>query len=175
VDWANILANGIAAKIYLVHRRDQFRAAPASMAILESHIAAGRVEKITPYQLSALTGDAASGTLTAVTVTDLDGHARTLPCDALLCFFGLSTALGILERISLAQEGHGIIIDPTTAATSRTGIFAAGDIATYPHKLKLILTGFAEITAAAHSIYRHIHPDKPLHMVHSTTRGIPKT
>lgn len=169
IDWANILGN-IADHVYLVHRRDAFRAAPESLRQLDTHVAAGRVTKVTPYQLGALTG--ANGTVKTVTVHDLDGNTRDLTADALLCFYGLSTSLGPLANFGLSLDGDHIVTDPTTAATNVVGIFAAGDMATYPHKLKLILTGFAEITQAAHSIYAHLNPNKPLHFVHSTTKGI---
>ena len=171
IDWANILAP-LAAKIYLIHRREQFRAAPASLNALSTHIESGKVEKITPFQLGALHGD--HGQISALTLHDLDGNSRNIPADALLCFFGLNTSLGAIGTFGLELDGHQIRIDPATGETSRPGIFAAGDIATYPHKLKLILTGFSEISGAAHAIYRFLNPGQELHMVHSTTRGIPK-
>ncbi len=173
VDWANMLAPR-AHHIYLVHRRDQFRAAPASLNTLESHISAGRVEKITPYQLTSLAGNPETGIITHVGVTDMDDRPRDLPANALLCFYGLSSNLGILAGLGLSMQGAHLVIDPTTGATDQPGLYAAGDIATYPHKQKLIMTGFAEISQTAQAIYGALYPDRPLHHVHSTTKGIPQ-
>lgn len=170
LDWANTLAP-IAQHIYLVHRRDQFRGAPHTLSQLETHVATGKIEKITPYQLAALHGS--NGQINTVQVADLQGKTRNLSADALLCFFGLSSHIGPLANFGLALEGDRIMIDPTTAATNVPGIYAAGDICTYPHKLKLIMTGFAECMQAAHAIYAGLNPDRALHHVHSTTRGVP--
>jgi thioredoxin reductase (NADPH) len=111
--------------------------------------------------------------LTHVVVADLDGHTRRLPADRLLPFFGLSTNLGPLAEWSLELIGGRIAVDPATCATSRPGIFAIGDIAHYPGKLKLILSGFAEAAAAAHAIWPLVYPGEELHFEYSTTRGVP--
>ncbi len=91
----------------------------------------------------------------------------------LLPFFGLSMSLGPIADWSLALERNQIVTDPATAATSKPGIFAVGDVVHYPGKLKLILTGFAEAAIAARSAYALIHPETPLHFEYSTTAGIP--
>jgi thioredoxin reductase (NADPH) len=170
VDWANSLAE-LAAKIYVVHRRPKFRAAPESVAMMERLVSAGQVELVVPYQLHGLEGS--QGTLSAVTVQTLEGETRRLEADALLPFFGLAMNLGPIARWGLALDRNHIKVDPATFETSAKGIHAIGDIATYPGKLKLILTGFAEAAAAAHAAYARVHPGEALHFEYSTTKGVP--
>ena len=138
---------------------------------LKALVAEGKVDLVVPYQLHGLEGE--EGQLHAVTVATLDGEVRRIEADVLLPFFGLSMSLGPIADWSLDLERHQIRIDPATAATSRAGVFAIGDVVSYPGKLKLILTGFAEAAIAARSAYALIHPDKPLHFEYSTTSGVP--
>lgn len=170
LDWSILLAD-IAAKVMVVHRRDKFRGAPDSVAKLHALAEAGKIELVTPYQLHGLEG--AGGRLSAVTVATLEGEVRRLDADVLLPFFGLSMNLGPIADWGLALDKSHIAIDQATAATSAPGIFAVGDIATYPHKLKLILTGFAEAASAAHAIHPLAHPGEVLHFEYSTTSGVP--
>lgn len=170
LDWSILLAD-IAAKVMVVHRRDKFRGAPDSVAKLHALAEAGKIELVTPYQLHGLEG--AGGQLSAVTVATLDGEVRRLDADVLLPFFGLSMNLGPIADWGLALDKSHIAIDQATAATSAPGIFAVGDIATYPHKLKLILTGFAEAASAAHAIHPLARPGEVLHFEYSTTSGVP--
>ena len=170
VDWANSLAE-LAAKVYVVHRRPKFRAAPESVAMMERLAAAGRIELVVPYQLAGL--DGSGGRLAAVTVQTLEGQIRRIEADALLPFFGLAMNLGPIARWGLALERNHIKVDPATFETSAKGIHAIGDIASYPGKLKLILTGFAEAAAAAHAAYARVHPGEALHFEYSTTKGVP--
>ena len=115
--------------------------------------------------------EGAAGQLTAVTAATLDGATKRIEADALLPFFGLSMSLGPIADWQLALEHNQIAIDASTAATSKPGIFAIGDVVTYPGKLKLILTGFAEAAIAARSAYALVHPETPLHFEYSTTSG----
>jgi thioredoxin reductase (NADPH) len=170
VDWALSLAE-IAERVLVVHRRPKFRAAPQSAARLTRLAEEGRIDLIVPYQLHALEG--ANGQLSAVVVADLAGGTRRLDADCLLPFFGLATELGPLAGWGLDIEHHHIRVDPATCATSRPGIFAIGDIATYPGKLKLILSGFAEAALAAHAIHPLVYPGQALHFEYSTTKGVP--
>ena len=170
VDWALSLVD-VAERIMVVHRRPRFRAAPESAARLDALVRAGRLELVVPYQLSGLEGE--DGRLSAVRVATLEGEERRLPADALLAFFGLSMSLGPIADWGLDLDRHHIRVDPATAATNRPGLFAIGDIATYPGKLKLILTGFAEAAQAAHAIRARIYPDEVLHFEYSTTKGVP--
>ena len=170
VDWAVALA-GIAASVQVVHRRAKFRAAPESVRRMEALSEAGKVELVIPYQLDSL--DGADGRLEAVIVRDLDGGTRALPADALLPFFGLSMNLGPIAEWGLNLDRNHIAVDPSTSMTSRDGIYAIGDIATYPNKLKLILTGFSEAAMAAHAIHPRVFPGEALHWEYSTTKGLP--
>ena len=170
VDWALAL-NGIAARVHVVHRRGKFRAAPETAAQLDAAAARGEIDLVVPYQLHALHG--AAGALNAVEVADLDGATRRIAADILLPFFGLATALGPLAEWGLALERNHLTVTPATMATSTPGIFAIGDIAAYPGKLKLILQGFAEAAVAAHAIHPIVYPDVALHFEYSTTKGVP--
>ena len=170
VDWALALAE-IAERVMVVHRRAKFRAAPESAARLQHLADTGQIDLVIPYQLHALDGD--GDALRAVIVADLDGNKRRLEADRLLPFFGLATDLGPLAEWGLDLSHHHITVDPASCATSRPGIFAIGDIATYPGKLKLILSGFAEAALAAHAIYPLVHPGEALHFEYSTTKGVP--
>ncbi|HKF62085.1 MAG TPA: NAD(P)/FAD-dependent oxidoreductase [Dongiaceae bacterium] len=171
VDWAISLAE-VAAAVYMVHRRPKFRAAPESVSRMEALAKAGKIEMVVPYQLAGIEGHDKG--ITAVTVATLEGATRRLEADALLPFFGLAMNLGPIAEWGLELERHHIKIDPATCATSRPGIFAIGDIATYPGKLKLILCGFSEAAMAAHAIYPLVHPGEALHFEYSTTKGVPK-
>jgi thioredoxin reductase (NADPH) len=172
LDWTLSLAE-LAAKIYVVHRRPQFRGAPESVARMHALAseAGGKVELVVPYQLAGLAGS--DGRLAGVEVKTLEGQSRMLEADALLAFFGLSMNLGPIARWGLALEQHHLLVEPSTCQTSVPGIFAIGDIATYPKKLKLILSGFAEAAQAAHAIRPLCRPGEVLHWEYSTTAGVP--
>ncbi|WP_428245762.1 NAD(P)/FAD-dependent oxidoreductase [Ferrovibrio sp.] len=168
VDWALAL-QGVAARIYMIHRRAQFRAAPESVARLQA-LAGNGVEFVVPYQLSGLEGDGAA--LRGVLVESLEGETCRLEAQHLLAFFGLKSDLGPLQHWGLDLERHQLRVDPATCATNEPGIHAIGDVATYPGKLKLILTGFAEAASAAHALYPRLK-GKALHFEYSTTKGVP--
>jgi thioredoxin reductase (NADPH) len=170
VDWALGL-RGFAASIQVVHRRPRFRAAPETAAQLDAAAAAGEVQMVIPYQLHALHGS--GGRLASVEVADLDGKTRHLQADVLLPFFGLSMDLGPIAHWGLELARHHVAVTPATCETSTPGIFAVGDIASYPGKLKLILQGFSEGAMAAHAIHPIVHPDVALHFEYSTTKGVP--
>ena len=170
IDWTLSLAD-IAEKVYVVHRRPKFRGAPESVARMEALARDGRIELVVPYQLSGL--DGADGQLTAVRVATLDGEEKALPADALLAFFGLSMNLGPIAEWGLNLERSHITVTQPSCATSAEGVFAIGDIATYPGKLKLILCGFAEAAQAAHAIHPLVHPGEALHFEYSTSKGVP--
>jgi len=170
VDWALSLSE-VAKHISVVHRRPKFRAAPESEARLKALADSGAIDLVIPFQLSGLEGE--SGQLTKVIVQSLEEETKELPADVLLPFFGLSMNLGPIAEWGLGLENHHITIDPATGATNRPGIYAIGDIATYPHKLKLILNGFAEGAQAAHAIRKFLYPEEILHFEYSTTKGLP--
>jgi thioredoxin reductase (NADPH) len=172
VDWALSLAE-VADRIYMVHRRAKFRAAPGSVEQLHelAHRRPDKLELVVPYQLRGLEGR--EGRLDAVLVANLEGEVRRLEADILLPFYGLSMNLGPIADWGMNLDHSRIIVDPATAATNRPGIFAIGDIASYPGKLKLILSGFAEAALAAHAIYPLVHPEQELHWEYSTMKGLP--
>ena len=132
----------------------------------------GRIELVVPYQLAGLEGS--KGALSAVLVQTLEGETRRIEADALLPFFGLAMNLGPIARWGLALERNHIKVDPASFETSAKGIHAIGDIASYPGKLKLILTGFSEAAAAAHAAYARVRPGEALHFEYSTTKGVPE-
>src|SRR5208283_3389530 len=169
VDWALALKD--VAAVSVVHRRPKFRAAPDSAAQLEEAVQSGQVEMVIPYQLHGLVGS--QGVLSAVEVTNLDGAVKQIPADVLLPFFGLSMDLGPIAAWGLQSRMHHVTVDPATCQTSRPGVFAIGDVASYPGKLKLILQGFSEAAVAAHAIFPIVRPGEALHFEYSTTKGIP--
>jgi thioredoxin reductase (NADPH) len=155
----------------VVHRRDKFRAAPETVAKMRALADAGKIDMVIPYQLSALRGT--GGVLTGVEVETLDGDKRMLPADNLLAFFGLAMELGPIAEWGLDIHGFHIGVDQSTMATTLPGVFAIGDIATYPGKLKLILTGFAEGATAAQGAFACARPGEALHFEYSTSKGLP--
>ncbi len=165
VDWALLLSD-VARSVTMVHRRPQFRAAPESVRKLQDKVAEGKIILKTPAQLHALEGQ--DGVLSSVLIHNEANEVESLPADILLPFFGLMPSLGSIESWGLDLEAKTIKVDQSTAATNIDGVYAVGDIAGYPRKLKLIMTGFAECAQAAHAIYAHLNPAKPLHFLHST-------
>ena len=170
VDWALSLKD-VAAKVDVVHRRAKFRAAPETAAQLDAAAARGEVEMVIPYQLHAVHGS--NGALESVEVATMDGQTRHLTADVLLPFFGLSMDLGPIAGWGLDLEHSHVQVAHASCETSVPGVFAIGDIATYPGKLKLILQGFSEGAMAAHAIHPIVYPDTALHFEYSTSKGVP--
>jgi len=170
VDWAISLSE-VAKRVSVVHRRNKFRAAPDSESKLHKLAQDGVIDLVVPYQLAGLEG--ANGNLEKVIVESMDGEQKAIEADVLLPFFGLSMNLGPILEWGLGVEKHHIQVDQATASTSISGIFAIGDVATYPHKQKLILTGFAEAAQASHGIRKMLYPHEVVHFEYSTTKGIP--
>ncbi|MSP01159.1 MAG: NAD(P)/FAD-dependent oxidoreductase [Acetobacteraceae bacterium] len=169
VDWALALKD--IATVAVVHRRPKFRAAPETADQLDAAAARGEIEMVIPYQLHALHGT--GGRLVSVEVATLKGETRHLPADILLPFFGLSMDLGPIAAWGLEREGAHIQVEAATCQTSQPGVFAIGDVATYPGKLKLILQGFSEAAMAAHAIFPLARPNEALHFEYSTSKGVP--
>ncbi|UMM64313.1 NAD(P)/FAD-dependent oxidoreductase [Aristophania vespae] len=170
LDWALSLSD-IAEHVYLLHRRDRFRGAPETLAQIEEKVKIGAIEKIVPYQLHALKGQ--NGLLSGVDVISLEDEIRHLEVDHLLAFYGLSTDLGPIATWGIQTHRSTVMVNPATLETSTPGIFAIGDVASYPGKLKLILQGFSEGAMAAHAAYPIAYPETALRFEHSTSRGKP--
>lgn len=171
LDWTLDLV-GKAASVVLLHRRDDFRAAPASITKmhnlceqLEMQLVIGQVTGIETKD-----DESQEKLLTEIKVTGHDGVTRRLPLDDLLVFYGLSPKLGPIADWSLDIERKQLKVTSTEKfETNIPGIFAVGDINTYPGKKKLILSGFHEAALAAFGAAPYIFPDKKIHMQYTTT------
>ncbi|MET0280679.1 MAG: NAD(P)/FAD-dependent oxidoreductase [Steroidobacteraceae bacterium] len=168
LDWTLALAEK-ATSLTLVHRRADFRAAPASVAKMQELVSAGRMRFIEGTAQSLLVdGD----TLAGVQVKDSSGNVQQLPADRLLAFFGLSPKLGPIAEWGLDMEKKALKVDTEKFQTSVPGIFAVGDINTYPGKKKLILSGFHEAALAAFAIQAHLFPGKRQFLQYTTTSPV---
>jgi thioredoxin reductase (NADPH) len=164
LDWTLNL-QPLARSMTLVHRRDEFRAAPHSVEKMRALVAEGKV-RLMIGQATALSGS--GGRLDAVTIKTKDGEER-VPCTAMLPFFGLTMKLGPVADWGLNLEENLIPVDTERFETSTPRIFAIGDINTYPGKLKLILSGFHEAALMAQAAHRVIFPDKKLLFQYTTS------
>jgi thioredoxin reductase (NADPH) len=169
LDWAlNFAQDGPhkAESVILIHRRDGFRAAPSSVAKMKEMCEAFEMQFIVG-QITGFEEDA--GRLTRVKVTGSDGVTRGVPLDMLLVFFGLSPKLGPIADWGLGIERKQIVVDTEKFETSTPGIFAVGDINTYPGKKKLILSGFHEAALAAFGASPYVFPEKRVLLQYTTT------
>ena len=169
LDWAlNFVQEGPnkAESVILLHRRDGFKAAPASVAKMKELCDAYEMQ----FVIGQVTGmEEAEGRLTSIKVTGADGVTRVVPLDMLLVFFGLSPKLGPIADWGLAIERKQLVVDTEKFETSVPGIFAVGDINTYPGKKKLILSGFHEAALAAFGAAPYIFPEKRILLQYTTT------
>lgn len=157
---------GKAESVVLLHRREEFRAAPASVAKMKELCDNLEMQML----VGQVTGFEAQGdTMTEIKVTGTDGVTRRLPLDYLLVFFGLSPKLGPIAEWGLEIERKQLKVDTEKFETNVPGIFAVGDINTYPGKKKLILSGFHEAALAAFGAAPYIFPEKKIHMQYTTT------
>ena len=165
LDWTLNL-EPVAKSLTLLHRRAEFRAAPASVQKMFQLVEQGDVS-FKLGQVTQLHGE--GGQLRAVTVKGADGATFELPCEVMLPFFGLTMKLGPVADWGLNLEENLIPVDTAKFETSEKGIFAIGDINTYPGKLKLILSGFHEAALMAQEAHHHIYPDKKLIFQYTTS------
>jgi thioredoxin reductase (NADPH) len=165
LDWALNL-HPIASRVTLVHRRDEFRAAPHSVNSMRALVADNRMD-LAIAQLAGLKG--AEGQLSAVTLRGADQATFDLECDDLLAFYGLTMKLGPVAEWGLNLHENLVPTDTERFETNVPGIFAVGDIITYPGKLKLILSGFHEAALAAQKAHRYVFPDKKLLFQYTTS------
>ncbi len=160
LDWA-LMLEPIADRVTLVHRRDKFRAHEHSVELLNR----SRVQVVTPTEITALHGE---GTISRVSLTDVKtGNVSEHEVDAVIVNFGFVSSLGPIAEWGFEIEGGSIVVD-SRMETSIPGIFAAGDITTYPGKLKLIAVGFGEAPTAINNAKVYIDPDAKLSPGHSS-------
>jgi len=165
LDWTLNLAP-IASRLTLLHRRDQFRAAPDSVNKMMALAGEGKIDFVMG-QVAALEGE--NGRLLRALVKRGDGSNVHIVCDALLPFFGLTMKLGPVANWGITMKDGLIPVDTAAFETSVPGIFAIGDINWYPGKLKLILSGFHEAALMAQKAYRYVFPDRRLVFQYTTS------
>jgi thioredoxin reductase (NADPH) len=179
LDWALALAPE-ASQLTLVHRSDEFRAAPASLAAFRALVASGKASLIEFGNAVGYTADGDS--LREVEIRQEDGTVHRIAADHLLAFFGMSPKLGPIAEWGLTMERKALKVDTATFQTSTPGIFAIGDICDYPGKKKLILSGFHEAALAAFAAKALVEPGRKVHLQYTTTSpvmqrrlGVPET
>ena len=169
LDWSIFLAD-IASQVTLVHRRNEFRGALDSVEKVQQLKNEGKITLITPAEVVALEG---TEQLTAVGIKKTGETAQqTITVDAFIPLFGLSPKLGPIADWNLAIEKNAIKVNTFDYQTNIPGIYAIGDVNTYPGKLKLILCGFHEATLMCQSAYQRIYPDKRYVMKYTTVGGV---
>ncbi|WP_318310547.1 NAD(P)/FAD-dependent oxidoreductase [Flagellimonas crocea] len=170
LDWSIFLAD-VAKEVTLVHRRNEFRGALDSVEKVQQLKNEGKINLITPAEVVALKGE---NRLEKVTVKDTSTSEETdVEVDDFIPLFGLSPKLGPISNWGLEIEKNAIKVDNTyDYQTNIPGIYAIGDVNTYPGKLKLILCGFHEATLMCQSAYQKIHPDKKYVMKYTTVGGV---
>ena len=165
LDWTLNL-QPIAKRLTLVHRRDDFRGAPASVGKMRALVEAGGMD-LRIGQVTNLEG--ADGQLSAASIKGADGAVSRIEVDAMLPFFGLTMKLGPVADWGIDMDDELIKVDTGTFETNKPGLFAIGDINTYPGKLKLILSGFHEAALMAQRAHHYVHPEKRLVFQYTTS------
>ncbi|MDT7831196.1 NAD(P)/FAD-dependent oxidoreductase [Flavobacteriaceae bacterium S356] len=169
LDWSIFLTD-VASSVTLVHRRNEFRGALDSVDKVQELKDAGKINLITPAEVKGIEGD---DKVTGVSIVQNGEDAFILETDHFIPLFGLSPKLGPIANWGLEIEKNAIKVDNTLDyQTNIPGIFAIGDVNTYPGKLKLILCGFHEATLMCQSAYKIIHPDKKYVMKYTTVGGV---
>jgi thioredoxin reductase (NADPH) len=165
LDWTLNLAP-LASHLTLLHRRAEFRAAPDSVNKMMALVGEGKIDLVVG-QVTSLEG--ADGQVSKAVVKTNDGSDFHIACDAILPFFGLTMKLGPVANWGIKLDGNLIPVDTEKFETNIPGIFAVGDINTYPGKLKLILSGFHEVALMSQKAHRYIYPDKRLVFQYTTS------
>lgn len=169
LDWTLAL-HSKAAKITLIHRRADYRAQPASVSKMKSLVDDETLTELQGQVRSVMTDD--KDNFAGLEVMDADGQRREIQADEVFVFWGLTPNLGPVADWGLDIDKRHIHVDTEKFQTSEPGIFAVGDINTYPGKKKLILSGFHEAALAAFGIQQHIHPEKKVRLQYTTTSPI---
>jgi len=164
LDWAIELSEN--SKIQLIHRRDEFRGAQASVDKIHELTKQGKIQLLTQYQLNSINGDSK---ITSIKIKNEDGNIKEIETDYILGFFGLIMQLGPIVNWGLNLDKKLIPVNTENFETNQKGIFAIGDICTYPGKLKLILSGFHEGALAARGCFKYAKPDEKLRFEFTTT------
>jgi len=170
LDWTIFLAEGVASAVTLVHRRPSFRGHPDSVQKVMDLAEAGKINLITNAEVVGVSGD---GNLNALDVKHKSEGIMSIATDHWVPLFGLSPKLGPISEWNLNISKNAIEVDTFDYSTNVPGIYAIGDINTYPGKLKLILCGFHEATLMVQSAYKRIFPDKNLVLKYTTVTGKP--
>ena len=165
LDWTLNLAP-LASHLTLLHRRQEFRAAPDSVNKMMALVGEGKIDLVLG-QVTALEG--AEGQVSKAIVKRTDGSNFEIACDAILPFFGLTMKLGPVANWGIKLQDNLIPVDTEKFETNIPGIFAVGDINTYPGKLKLILSGFHEVALMSQKAHRYVYPDKRLVFQYTTS------
>ncbi len=165
LDWT-VNLQPIAKRVTLVHRRDEFRAAPDSVAKMRALVAEGKMD-LRIANLTALEGS--DGQISGVALVDDQKVSSVLPCDSLLAFYGLTMKLGPVADFGFALQDGLIPVNAATFETSLQNVFAIGDICTYPGKMKLILSGFHEAALMAKKAFAIVHPDRRYRFQYTTS------
>ena len=155
LDWAIELSNS--SKVTLVHRRDEFRGAPASVQKIKELSDNKTIDLITKYSIKDVKGN---GSLESVEIKSETGESKVIKADYVLGFFGLIMKLGPIAEWGLNLDKKAVPVNTENFETNKQGIFAIGDICTYPGKLKLILSGFHEGALAARGCFKYARPDE---------------
>jgi thioredoxin reductase (NADPH) len=169
LDWTNFLADGVASEVTLVHRREGFRGHPDSVQKVLDMAAEGKIRLLTNGEVVGVDGEEH---IEGVTVKHKTEGDIRLECDHWVPLFGLSPKLGPIAAWNLNISKNAIEVDTFDYSTNVDGIYAIGDINTYPGKLKLILCGFHEATLMVQSAFKRIYPDKNLVLKYTTVNGV---
>ncbi len=167
LDWATTLAP-LAKRVTLVHRRREFRGSQDSAQRLHDMAEGGKLDVIYG-NVTDLSGD--DGQLSQVTVTTLEDEIKTVDCDYLLPFMGLKVKLGPIAEWGLNLDRKHVEVNPSSFETTQRGIYAIGDVCTYPGKIKLILTGFYEAAVMARAAFKYAYPDRKITAGYTTTNS----
>jgi thioredoxin reductase (NADPH) len=165
LDWALYFANN-AASVTLIHRRNDFKAAPQSISKMRELCANGKIQLLIGQITNLETND---GMLAKILVEDIEGNTQSLALDDLFVFFGLSPKLGPIAGWGLDIDRKQITVDTEKFQTSIPGIYAVGDINIYPGKKRLILSGFHEAALAAFAAAAYLNPEKQIQLQYTTT------
>jgi len=169
LDWTNFLAN-VASEVTLVHRGTTFRGAADSAEKVKNLHEAGKIKLVLSSNVTHLHGN---GHLREVTITGNNGEAETVPLDAFVPLFGLTPKLGPIGDWNLDLTDDAIVVNTEDYSTSLPGVYAIGDINTYPGKLKLILCGFHEAALMCQGAFKYIYPNKKYTLKYTTVNGAP--